>query len=60
MIGAIAGDMIGARFEGYTIKTTDLRLIPSTPIFTDDTILKTAVHIPFLLVLASHHPSLVD
>jgi hypothetical protein len=29
MIGAIAGDMLGARFERYPIKTMDFTLIPS-------------------------------
>jgi len=43
MIGAIAGDMIGARFERYPIKRTDFDLIPSTPSFTDDTVLTLAV-----------------
>jgi len=43
MIGAIAGDMIGARFEAHPIKHTDFGLIPSTAIFTDDTVLTIAV-----------------
>jgi len=43
VIGAIAGDMIGARFERYPTKKTDFYLIPSTPIFTDDTVLTVAV-----------------
>lgn len=43
MIGAIAGDMLGARFERYPIKRMDFDLIPATPSFTDDTVLTVAV-----------------
>ena len=43
MIGAIAGDIIGARFERYPIKTTEFHFIPSTACFTDDTVLTIAV-----------------
>jgi ADP-ribosylglycohydrolase len=43
MIGAIAGDMIGARFERYPIKHTDFHFIPSTATFTDDTVPTIAV-----------------
>lgn len=43
MIGAIAGDIIGARFERYPVKTTEFSFIPSTPTYTDDTVLTVAV-----------------
>jgi ADP-ribosylglycohydrolase len=35
--------MIGARFERYPIKTTEFTFIPSTPTFTDDTVLTIAI-----------------
>ena len=43
MIGAIAGDMLGARFERCPTKKTDFELVPATPVFTDDTVLTVAV-----------------
>ena len=43
MLGAIAGDMMGARFERFPTKRTDFTLIPSTATFTDDTILTVAI-----------------
>lgn len=41
MIGAIAGDMIGAPYEGYPIKHTDFDLAVTA--FTDDTVLTIAI-----------------
>jgi len=41
MIGAIAGDMIGAPYEGYAIKHTRFNFVVSA--FTDDTVLTLAV-----------------
>ncbi|MEI7836574.1 MAG: ADP-ribosylglycohydrolase family protein [Planctomycetota bacterium] len=43
MIGAIAGDIIGSRFEQHPIKTTEFRLFSSASRFTDDTVLTCAV-----------------
>jgi ADP-ribosylglycohydrolase len=41
MIGAIAGDMIGAPYEAFPIKTTDFSI--KVTVFTDDTVLTIAV-----------------
>ncbi len=43
MIGAIAGDMLGAPFERRPTKRTDFTLIPPSGHFTDDTVLTLAV-----------------
>lgn len=45
MLGAIIGDIIGSRFEGYhsRIKTTDFELFDKGSKFTDDTVLTIAV-----------------
>lgn len=43
MIGAIAGDIIGSRFEGNNTKTTDFPLFTNRCIFTDDTVLTVAI-----------------
>lgn len=45
MLGAIIGDIIGSRFEGYhsRIKSTDFELFDKSSKFTDDTVLTIAV-----------------
>jgi ADP-ribosylglycohydrolase len=43
MIGAIAGDMIGAPYEFHPIKTTGFPLFTSDSGFTDDTVMTVAV-----------------
>ena len=45
MLGAIIGDIIGSRFEGYhsSIKSTDFELFDKSSKFTDDTVLTIAV-----------------
>ncbi|MDH5763540.1 MAG: ADP-ribosylglycohydrolase family protein [Nitrospinota bacterium] len=43
MLGAIAGDIIGSRFENNPIKTTDFELFHPDCRFTDDTVLTLAV-----------------
>ncbi|GBC94891.1 hypothetical protein HRbin16_00676 [bacterium HR16] len=43
IIGAIAGDVIGAPYEWRRIKTTEFPLLSSRPHFTDDTVLTVAV-----------------
>ncbi len=43
MIGAIAGDIIGSRFEGQPIKSTAFELCHNDCHFTDDTVLTVAV-----------------
>lgn len=43
MFGAIAGDVIGSRYEFHTIKTTDFPLLGPGCTFTDDTVLTVAV-----------------
>lgn len=43
MLGAIAGDIIGSRFEWNPIKTTDFELFHSDCRFTDDSVLTLAV-----------------
>lgn len=43
MIGAIAGDIIGSRYEFNPIKTTDFELFGSDCRFTDDTVLTVAL-----------------
>lgn len=43
MIGAIAGDIIGSRFEGHPAPPTDFELFHSSCRFTDDTVCSLAV-----------------
>ncbi|MGP0628153.1 ADP-ribosylglycohydrolase family protein [Nitrospina sp. 32_T5] len=43
MLGAIAGDIIGSRFEHAPIQTVDFELFTDTSRFTDDTVLTVAV-----------------
>ncbi len=44
MLGNLIGDLAGARFEWDRVKTTDFGpLLPSTPQFTDDSVLTVAV-----------------
>ena len=43
MLGAIAGDIIGSRFEHANIKTTDFELFTDASCFTDDTVLTVAL-----------------
>jgi len=43
MIGAIAGDIIGSRYEFNSIKTTDFELFGAGCRFTDDTVLTVAL-----------------
>ena len=43
MLGAIAGDVIGAPYEGRPIKTEDFDLFTARSIFTDDTVLTCAI-----------------
>ncbi|MFO7953335.1 ADP-ribosylglycohydrolase family protein [Thioalkalivibrio sp.] len=43
MIGAIAGDMIGSRFEARPVKSTDFPLFAPGSRFTDDSVLTVAV-----------------
>lgn len=43
IIGAIAGDVIGAPYEWHRIKTTEFPLLSSRSHFTDDTVLTIAV-----------------
>src|SRR5271157_923788 len=43
MIGAIAGDIIGSRFERAHIKTTEFLLFNQDSVFTDDTVLTVAL-----------------
>lgn len=43
MLGAIAGDIIGSRFERGTIKTTDFELFTAASRFTDDSVLTVAI-----------------
>jgi ADP-ribosylglycohydrolase len=43
MLGAIAGDIIGSRFEWRNIKTTDFELFSPQSRFTDDTVLTVAL-----------------
>ena len=43
IIGAISGDIIGSRYEGYDIKTKDFELYTKNSIFTDDTIMTIAI-----------------
>ena len=49
MLGAIAGDIIGSRFERSPVKTTDFDLFHPDCRFTDDSVLTLAVadHILF-------------
>jgi ADP-ribosylglycohydrolase len=42
VIGAIAGDIIGSRFEHRNIKTTEFELFTPGSVFTDDTVLTVA------------------
>jgi type I restriction enzyme M protein len=43
LLGAIAGDMIGSRFEHHAHKSTDFELFTERSQFTDDTVLTIAV-----------------
>lgn len=43
MLGAIAGDIIGAPYESFPLKTTDFPLFSRKADFTDDTVLTVAV-----------------
>ena len=43
MLGAIAGDIIGSRFEHARIKSKDFQLFNRQSVFTDDTVLTLAV-----------------
>lgn len=43
MLGAIAGDIVGSRFEFDPIKTTDFDLLSENCVWTDDTVLTLAV-----------------
>src|SRR3954467_15026030 len=43
MLGAIAGDIIGSRFEHAAFKTTRFSLFPPLCRFTDDTVLTVAL-----------------
>jgi len=43
MLGAIAGDVIGSRFESFPTKSTQFELFGERTIFTDDTVLTVAV-----------------
>ncbi len=42
MLGAIAGDILGSRFERYGVKSKDFPLFPEGSRFTDDTVLTIA------------------
>jgi len=42
LIGAIAGDIIGSRFERYNIKSTEFALFQKASRFTDDTVMTIA------------------
>jgi ADP-ribosylglycohydrolase len=42
MLGVIAGDVIGSRFEWNAIKTTDFALFHPLSSFTDDTVMTIA------------------
>lgn len=57
MLGAIIGDIVGSRFEGYynQIKTTDFELFDKSSKFTDDTVLTIAVA-DWLMRDKEHHP----
>jgi len=43
LLGAIAGDIIGSRYEWHPVKTTDFELLSEECFFTDDTVLTVAV-----------------
>ena len=43
MLGAIVGDVIGSRFEGFGIKTKDFPIFIPDSAFTDDSVLTVAV-----------------
>lgn len=43
MIGALAGDIIGSRFERHAIKSTEFELFTANSRFTDDTVLSLAL-----------------
>lgn len=59
MIGAIAGDMLGARFERSPTKKYDFYLIPSIATFTDDTVLTIAIA-SAILTGTSYRDSLIE
>jgi ADP-ribosylglycohydrolase len=43
MLGSIAGDIIGSRFEGFPMKSTEFELFHERSSYTDDTVLTVAV-----------------
>jgi ADP-ribosylglycohydrolase len=43
MMGSIAGDVMGSRFESFPVKTTEFERFGERSIFTDDTVLTVAV-----------------
>jgi ADP-ribosylglycohydrolase len=43
MLGAIAGDIIGSRFEARPIKSKDFELFTAQSVFTDDSVLSIAI-----------------
>lgn len=43
LLGALAGDVIGSRYEWHPIKTTDFQLLHDDCFFTDDSVLTVAV-----------------
>ena len=43
MLGAIAGDIIGSRFEAIPTKSFDFELFTESSTFTDDTVMTVAV-----------------
>lgn len=43
MFGAIAGDVIGANYDGYDIKQMDFDMFGPGSKFTDDTVLTVAI-----------------
>ena len=57
MLGAIIGDIVGSRFEGYhsRIKSADFELFDKSSKFTDDTVLTIAVA-DWLMRDKEHHP----
>lgn len=66
MLGAIAGDIIGSRFEWHNIKTKDFELFSPQSRFTDDTVLTIALadsllsHVPYPVKLKEyfyHYPN---
>ncbi len=66
MIGAIAGDIIGSRFERFPLKTTQFRLFDPSCRFTDDTVLTVALAdsllhgTPYVNLLKSYYRAYPD